>query len=47
MAVFEKIVRISRKGRLALPKAARDALGNEIVGVMVAEDGTVSIKPMP
>lgn len=41
---FEKIVKISSKGRITLPKAVRDLLKTDMVRI-VAEDNKIRIEP--
>ena len=47
MIAFEKTARISRKGQVTLPKRARDALGSDVVRVLIDEDGSIRLEPVP
>ena len=45
METLEKLVRISSKGQITLPKAVRDLLQTDVVRIVV-EDGRVRIEPI-
>lgn len=47
MIAFEKTARISSKGQVTLPKRARDALGSDVVRVLLDDDGSVRLEPVP
>ena len=47
MAGFQRTVKISSKGQITLPKAARDALGTNIVQVIVDKGGAVRVEAVP
>ena len=47
MSRHERTVKISSKGQITLPKAARDALGTDIVRVIVDEKSRVRVEAMP
>ena len=47
MSRHERTVKISSKGQITLPKAARDALGTDIVRVIVDDDSRVRVEAIP
>jgi AbrB family looped-hinge helix DNA binding protein len=47
MNVMVKTAKISRKGQITLPKAARDALGTDLVQLEIGSDGRIVIVAIP
>jgi AbrB family looped-hinge helix DNA binding protein len=47
MTMHQRTVKISSKGQITLPKAARDALGTNVVRVIVDDKGAVRVEAIP
>jgi bifunctional DNA-binding transcriptional regulator/antitoxin component of YhaV-PrlF toxin-antitoxin module len=47
MIALDRTARISSKGQVTLPKRARDALGSDVVRVLIDDDGSIRLEPVP
>jgi bifunctional DNA-binding transcriptional regulator/antitoxin component of YhaV-PrlF toxin-antitoxin module len=47
MTAFEKTARISSKGQITLPRRVREALDSDVVRILLAEDGSIRLEPVP